>query len=135
MKMAGGGFGGGCWVATLLAMSTCAAQAQLSGNEVRPPIEVTVDAGATKVTEVRATTTQKQATLVWRVTTPGFVFASNGIVFKVQGHHSCKISGDRTEFKCSKLGHVRGVDYKYDVYLLSLDGRPLIKLDPWIVNE
>lgn len=123
------------WVGVMLAagwMPLACAQ----GND-RGPIDVVVVSGQTQVPEERARTTRGQGAIVWRLQTPGYRFAPDGIVFDAAGssRHDCRITANGRGFRCVKLGHVSGAEYKYDVKLVRDDGRPLEPLDPWIVND
>jgi len=102
----------------------------------RDAIDVQVVNGQIVVEEEEAHTTAEHAGLVWRVVTPGYRFADDGIGIQSSGKHRCGPVANGQRFRCSKLRHVAGERYKYDVKLLNTrTGQALAPLDPWIIND
>lgn len=123
------------WMGPLLAAGWVSMSAAQGVD--RGPIDVLVVNGQTQVPEERARTTPGQGAIVWRLQTPGFRFANDGIVFDAAGaaRHNCRMTANGRGFRCVKLGHSPGAEYKYDVKLVREDGTALAPLDPYIVND
>lgn len=120
-------------VLALLAVFSMAAGAQ--GRD-RDPIDVQVVKGQIVVEEEEARTTAEHGALVWRVVTPGYRFADDGIVIQAEGRHRCGPVAGGQRFRCVKLRHLRGERYKYDVKLVNVRGGDAPPpLDPWIIND
>jgi hypothetical protein len=120
----------------LALLTLCSLAAAAQGGPDRQAIDVRVVNGQAEVPEEEALTTAAQGALVWRLVTPGYRFADNGIVIMAEGKHRCGPIANGQRFRCIKLNHVRGERYKYDVNLVQIStGKPLPTLDPWIVND
>jgi hypothetical protein len=120
----------------LALLTLCSLAAAAQGRPDRQVIDVIVVNGQAEVPEEEAVTTADHGALVWRVATPGYRFAENGIVIQAEGKHRCGPTANGQRFRCVKLRHLRGERYKYDVNLVQIrTGQPLPTLDPWIVND
>jgi hypothetical protein len=119
-----------------LAALSLTAGAQDRGGRDRDPIDVQVVNGQVVVEEEEARTSADQGGLVWRVVTPGYRFADDGIVIQSEGRHRCGPVANGQRYRCAKLRHLRGERYKYDVKLVNArTGEALPVLDPWIIND
>jgi hypothetical protein len=122
----------------LLGLICCTGLASAADKPDREPIEVQVVKGVITVPEDEAHTIEGHGALVWRVTTPGYAFAADGIVIESKGRDkfNCSVVGKGERFRCKKLRHVKSDRYKYVVKLVPTAGAPAVSpLDPWIVND
>ena len=123
-------------LAVNLAAVPLAATAQDRGGRDRDPIDVQVVNGQIVVEEQEARTSADHGGLVWRVVTPGYRFADDGIAIQSEGKHRCGPVAGGQRYRCAKLRHLRGERYKYDVKLVNArTGQALPVLDPWIIND
>ncbi|HUN90505.1 MAG TPA: hypothetical protein VMU33_00495 [Burkholderiaceae bacterium] len=97
-------------------------------------VDVTWDAAAGKpaVGEEPINSTPDEEGFVWKIATPGYRFADQGITIKPGGRHVCHLKNPTT-VRCGKLGHKAGETYHYTVRIVR-DGRsePAAVLDPTI---
>jgi hypothetical protein len=106
------------------------------GRVDRDPIDVQVVDGQAVVPEEESHTTPEHGALVWRIVTPGYRFADDGIVIQSDGKHRCGPVANGQRYRCAKLRHLQGERYKYDVKLVrTRTGEALPTLDPWIIND
>lgn len=120
----------------LAMLAACSLAALAQGRPDRDPIDVRVVDGQIVVDEEEARTTPDHGGLVWRIVTPGYRFASDGIVISSEGRHRCGAIANGQRYRCAKLRHSSGQRYKYDVKLVdSRSGQSLAPLDPWIIDD
>jgi hypothetical protein len=122
-----------------LALAACAAAASAQSRHERIAIEVEVVDDKVVVPEEVAHTTEDEDRLVWRLISPGYMFAADGIVFQRKGRHSCGPGNDGRAFRCAKLGHEKGASFKYAVKVIDVRqpkaSAVLPVLDPLIQND
>lgn len=121
---------------TLALLAALSFTAWAQGRPDRNAIDVQVVNGQAVVPEEEARTTPEHGALVWRIVTPGYRFADDGIVLQSGGRHNCGPVANGQRFRCVKLRHSSGQRYKYDVKLVDTrSGQSLAPLDPWIIDD
>jgi hypothetical protein len=132
---------------SLLALAAVAALAQQSSQPDGEDIEVSVDQNGRISVPDEASTTATEGAVVWKMVSPGYTFADDGIVIKGhvgtdeqwRGRHGCRHK-DARRFRCGKNGsipgdgHILGEKYQYSIHVLDAAGNRH-SLDPWIVNN
>lgn len=124
---------------SVLALLAVAVIATAQGDKPdRQDIDVTVVGGKATVTEEIARTTDRHGALVWKVQR-GFRFAdADGIDIEAKGKQrfKCEARENGSRFRCAKLGHIKGEQYKYVVNLIDANtNQRLVPLDPYIAND
>ncbi len=119
-----------------LALATAAAYADRPVDH--PTILVTVVQGQIQVSDPRADILRTEGAVVWKLPAgSGYEFPEKAIVVaSPKGVHKCYVTDNARGFRCDKLIHVSGEEYKYSVKLVaSGSGQAPKPLDPFILHH
>ncbi len=114
------------------------AWAQITRSAART-IAVSVVDGRIVVSEGRATIGAADSVVVWRLQTPGYTFAEDGVVIAGgEDAYQCEPGSDARSFRCSRLKSASGQRFSYTIQLIdprSGGAAALAQPSIWIVND
>jgi hypothetical protein len=103
-----------------------------------PTVNVTVADGSVSVSQKTVRAAAGDDAITWVLKTPGYAFASEGIVIDGDAPYRCaKVSA--TEMRCDKMRRSSGAKYSYQVNVQAVGGaRSTLRTsgsDVWIQND
>jgi hypothetical protein len=125
----------------LAALSLSLALAAGAQQKSIPPatIDVQVVDGRIQLSRDTVNLSTFDGALVWRLLTPGFRFANDGVVITGgEGKFACEPVNGGAGMRCAKLANVPGATYRYSVNLVDARTGAVMQLpqpNVWIQND